>query len=149
VLSEFQQLAVGDVIPIGAGGGFPVKVIEPFRTLLLAGHAEEVRWAWQFGLFSSRRTAYEADFAHSVRFPQFPRSLKSAAFLLMIEPAVFITTRKMLLGIKRRAETLSQNSREPKRAASTRFFMSASLQKASRPPNADSLCFKRLASGSE
>ena len=49
VLSEFQQLAVGDVIPFGAGPGFPVKAIEPCRMLLLSGEAEDVRWAWQFG----------------------------------------------------------------------------------------------------
>ena len=39
ILPEWQQLAVGDEIPIGRGGGFPVKAIEPFRSLVLGGHA--------------------------------------------------------------------------------------------------------------
>jgi hypothetical protein len=114
VLPEFQQLAVGDVIPVGARGGFPVKAVEPFRTLLLAGQVEEVHWAWQFGLFPFDEQHTRLISRNSV---QFPRSLKSAAFLRMIEPAAFIMTRKMLLGIKRRAERLSQDGRKPKRAA--------------------------------
>lgn len=31
ILPQWQRLAVGDEIPIGRGGGFPVKAIEPFR----------------------------------------------------------------------------------------------------------------------
>ena len=53
VLPEWQRLAVGDEIPIGRGGGFPVKAIEPVR------------------------------------------------------PAALVMTRKMLLGIKRRAEAMT------------------------------------------
>ena len=37
ILPEWQHLAVGDEIPIGRGGGFPVKAIEPFRSLVLGG----------------------------------------------------------------------------------------------------------------
>ena len=37
ILPEWQTLAVGDEIPIGRGGGFPVKAIEPFRSLVLGG----------------------------------------------------------------------------------------------------------------
>src|SRR6476661_7211352 len=37
ILPEFQHLAVGDEIPIGRGGGFPVTAIEPGRELVMSG----------------------------------------------------------------------------------------------------------------
>jgi hypothetical protein len=40
-------------------------------------------------------------------------TLGSALLLLAIEPAAFIMTRKMLLGIKRRSETLAGKSLAP------------------------------------
>ena len=40
ILPEFQHLAVGDEIPIGRGGGFPVTAIEPYRALVLGGKGE-------------------------------------------------------------------------------------------------------------
>lgn len=39
-----------------------------------------------------------------------PRSMTSFLFMLALEPAAFIMTRKMLLGIKRRAEALCRES---------------------------------------
>jgi hypothetical protein len=104
LLPEFQNLEVGDVIPIGAGAGFPVKAIDPPRTLLLAGQADGVRWAWQLELLAidseHTRLISRNCVAH-------PRSLKNTAFIRLIEPTAFIMTRKMLLGIKRRAERLA------------------------------------------
>jgi hypothetical protein len=35
ILAEFQQLAVGDVVPTDPGGGFVVKVVEPEKDLVL------------------------------------------------------------------------------------------------------------------
>jgi hypothetical protein len=115
VLPEFQQLAVGDVIPLGAGPGFPVKAIEPCRTLLLSGQAEDVLWAWQFELVSMDESHTRLISRNCVRLP---RSWKSGVLMLFIEPAAFVMTRKMLLGIKRRAEALSlENSRVRKHVA--------------------------------
>lgn len=44
ILPEFQRLEVGDVIPVGRGAGFPVKALEPFRTLVLGGDSGGVQW---------------------------------------------------------------------------------------------------------
>jgi hypothetical protein len=101
VLFEFQRLEVGDVIPIGRGDGFPVKAIEPFRTLVLGGEAEEFQWTWQFGLYpvDERRTRLV-----SRNRARLSRTAGSTLFMCLLEPAAFIMTRKMLLGLKRRAE---------------------------------------------
>ena len=48
--AQWQRLAVGDEIPIGRGGGFPVQAIEPYRSLDLGGFAGDVEWSWEFQL---------------------------------------------------------------------------------------------------
>ena len=101
ILPECQRVAVGDVIPIGRGQGFPVTAIEPYRTLVLSGTGDGFAWAWQFGLYplDDKRTRLVSRNCANV-----PYSVRSTASLLVMEPAAFIMTRKMLLGIKRRAE---------------------------------------------
>jgi hypothetical protein len=103
ILPEFQHLAVGDEIPIGRGGGFPVTEIEPYRTLVLSGKDEEFQWVWQFGLYPFSETRTRLVSRSSVRVPH---TLGSWLFMRMIEPAAFLMTRRMLIGLKRRAEAL-------------------------------------------
>jgi hypothetical protein len=102
ILPEFQQLEAGDVIPVGRGAGFPVKALEPFRSLVLAGESDGFQWAWQFGLYpvNERRTRLVSRNRAHV-----PRTFGSTLFMGVLEPAAFIMTRKMLLGLKRRAES--------------------------------------------
>ncbi len=104
ILAECQHLAVGDVIPIGRGPGFPVTAVEPYRALVLSGTADGVAWVWQFGLYSldERRTRLVS--RNRVRVPS---STGSWLFMRVIEPAAFLMTRRMLLGLKERAETLA------------------------------------------
>ena len=103
ILPQWQLLAVGDEIPIGRGGGFPVKAIEPYRSLVLGGFARDVEWSWEFELTpqTDRRTRLVSRNRVWMR-----RTLRSMLMMLAIEPAAFLMTRKMLLGIKRRAESL-------------------------------------------
>lgn len=104
VLPEFQKLKVGDAIPLGRGPAFPVRAIEPNRALVLGGTEDGFAWTWQFGLYPldqartrlvSRNTAREA------------RTIGSWLLMRLLEPAAFIMTRCMLLGIKQRAERLA------------------------------------------
>ena len=104
ILPEFQRLTVGDEIPIGRGQGFPVTGIEPYRALVLSGTGDGFAWVWQFGLYplDQRRTRLV-----SRNLVRVPRTLGSWLFMRVIEPAAFLMTRRMLLGLKRRAEALA------------------------------------------
>lgn len=108
ILPEWQHLSAGDEIPIGRGGGFPVTAIEPFQSLVLAGHAQDVEWSWELALvpIDSARTRLLSRSRVSTS-----RGTRSALTMLFIEPAAFLMTRKMLLGIKRRAEGTAYTQR--------------------------------------
>jgi len=108
VLPEWQRLAVGDEIPIGRGGGFPVKAIEPFRSLVLGGYREDVEWSWEFAVVPMGIGRTRLISRNRVWIP---RSILSWFMMLFIEPAAFLMTRKLLLGIKRRAETMANANR--------------------------------------
>jgi hypothetical protein len=106
VLPEFQQLAVGDVIPLGRGKGFPVTAIEPCRALVLSDTTNPFQWVWQFGLYplDNGRTRVVSRGAQ-----RFVNTVGTWAFMRVMEPAAFIMTRRMLLGVKQRAEALTRS----------------------------------------
>ena len=114
ILPEFQRLAVGDTIPIGRGQGFPVTGIEPYRALVLSGAGDGSAWVWQFGLYplDDRRTRLV-----SRNLVRVPSSVGSWLFMRVIEPAAFLMTRRMLLGIKARAEALAARGEQSSHAA--------------------------------
>jgi hypothetical protein len=101
LLPEFQRLRVGDEIPIGRGKGFPVAVVQPGRALVLSGTADGVTWVWQFGLFplGGGRTRLISRTAGQV-----PRGFAAWCAVRVLEPAAFLMTRRMLIGLKQRAE---------------------------------------------
>jgi hypothetical protein len=109
ILPEWQLLAVGDEIPIGRGGGFPVKAIEPLRSLVLGGHREDLEWTWELAIVP---LSIERARLISRNRVWIPRRTRSWFMMLLIEPAAFLMTRKMLLGIKRRAEALARMERK-------------------------------------
>jgi hypothetical protein len=107
VLPEFQHLAVGDVIPLDRGKGFPVSAIEPYRALVLSDTVDGFQWVWQFGLYplDEDRTRLVSRGAQ-----RFASTIGTWFFMRVMEPAAFIMTRRMLLGVKQRAETLRVRS---------------------------------------
>ena len=104
ILAQCQQLAVGDEIPIGRGQGFPVTAIEPYRALVLSGAGDGFAWVWQFGLYPVDQARTRLVSRNRVRVP---RTVGSWLFMRVIEPAAFLMTRRMLLGLKHRAEALA------------------------------------------
>ena len=103
ILPEFQHLAVGDVIPVGRGPGWPVAEIEPNRALVLdMRNTGGFDWVWQFCLYriDSERTRLVS--RSRVR----TRSVGARVATYAIEPAGFVMTRRMLIGLKQRAEAL-------------------------------------------
>jgi hypothetical protein len=113
ILPEFQHLAVGDEIPVGRGGGFPVVAIDPCRDLVLAGSGEGFQWVWEFGLYPVDGVRTRLVSRNIVRTP---RTIRSWLFMRVLEPAAFLMTRRMLLGIKDRADRLSIARRAGKAA---------------------------------
>jgi hypothetical protein len=103
ILPEFQRLVVGDEIPIGRGGGFPVTSINPGRELVLSGGGDGFQWVWEFGLYPIDATRTRLVSRNIVRVPP---TVGSWILMRVIEPAAFLMTRRMLLGIRQRAERL-------------------------------------------
>jgi hypothetical protein len=107
VLPQFQHLAVGDVIPVGGPAGFPVLILRPYQALVLGGTTDQFAWVWQFRLVPVSRHRTRLISRSRARVP---RSIGATLFRMALEPAAFIMTRKMLLGIKQRAEGLSRTT---------------------------------------
>jgi hypothetical protein len=102
ILPEFQHLAVGDRIPLGRGPSWPVAVAEPNRALVLdMRNMPGIDWVWQFGLYPVDGTRTQLVSRSRVR----ARSVGACVLTSAIEPAGFVMTRRMLLGLKQRAET--------------------------------------------
>lgn len=103
VLPEFQHLSVGDTIPVGRGPNWPVGVVEPNRALVLdMRNMGGLDWVWQFGLYPVDETRTRLVSRSRVRAHAVWARLLTHA----IEPAGFLMTRRMLLGLKQRAEAL-------------------------------------------
>ena len=101
ILPEFQDLKVGDVIPLGTGPGWPLAGVEPNRSLVLAPAAPDFLVSWAFVLRPT--LANSTRLVTRVRASYRPTPITSAIALLL-DPTSFIMTRKMLLGIKSRTE---------------------------------------------
>jgi hypothetical protein len=105
IMPEFQHLEAGDVIPIGGSGpDWPVKSIEPYRSLVLDIRDPGVDISWSFGL-------YELDQEHTrfvlrIRIRVAPL-MQVISFLPILDFGAFLMVRWMLLGIKARAEALA------------------------------------------
>jgi hypothetical protein len=102
ILPEFQTLEAGDVIPIGGGPDWPVAAVEPNRSLVLDIRPEEgMHISWSFLL-------RELDDEHTrlvLRIRIRASALVHLAYALPVfDFGSFIMTRRMLLGIKERAE---------------------------------------------
>jgi hypothetical protein len=103
ILPEFQHLAVGDEIPLGRGPSWPVGAIEPNRALVLdMRNMGGLDWVWQFGLYPVDGTRTRLISRSRVR----AQAVWARLLTHVIEPAGFLMTRRMLLGLKQRAEAL-------------------------------------------
>jgi hypothetical protein len=106
ILPEFQDLAVGDVIPLGARGPrMRVGLLD--RERAMAVRSEDGNWVWTFTLVPdgpntrliSRNRISLAHMPRAVRLP----------YMMAMTPGSLVMERKMLHGIKSRAERLAVN----------------------------------------
>ena len=99
---EWQRLAVGDVIPGGASlPGMRVEVLEPERALVT--RSEDGTWVWAFVLEDLGCTTR---LLSRNRIAMADPSLGDRIGMAVMEPGSLVMERKMLHGIKERAERL-------------------------------------------
>jgi len=107
IIPEFQHLEVGDVIPMGKPPSWPVKAIEPNKFLLIVIRELGVEVTWCFRLD-------EIDDKQTRLILRIRTRLTMTPVLLLSLPIMyfgqFLMIRKMLLGIKQRAEALARSS---------------------------------------
>ena len=104
ILPQFQDVKVGDRLPLGPGRpAMQVVVCDPERTLTI--RFADGNWVWIFALFAAdghtrlvSRNRIAASGALPVRLFN----------MLVMEPGSLIMEREMLLGIKQRAEGLAR-----------------------------------------
>lgn len=112
ILPEFQHLETGEVI---GEEGFAVRELVPGRHLVLAFGYPKTQWVIKQGIWPKfghcsmclqLRPLHDGErtrLVYRVRLSAPP--LGRAVMLAFFEPADFVQSRKMLTGIKRRAET--------------------------------------------
>lgn len=101
LLPEYQHLEAGETIPLG-GGGLVVEAVDPERALVTVPEAfpgGALTWVFVLEPLDGGRTRLLT--RNRARVEWSPRWL---ALLAVLEPPAFLMTRKMLLGVKRRAE---------------------------------------------
>jgi hypothetical protein len=107
VLPEFQRLQAGDTIPMGRGPSWPAVEVVPERALVLEPIAGMVTWSFALVPVDAGTTRLVT----RVRF-RVGETVGDRLMLLAMDPAAFMMTRKMLLGIKERAEALARRRGE-------------------------------------
>ena len=103
IVPELQHLEVGEVLPMqGEGTGMRVEILDPDRVFAL--RSEDGRWVWAFVLRASDgRTRLIS--RNRISLEGAPLGLKLG--MVVMEPGSLVMERKMLLGIKQRAEALA------------------------------------------
>ncbi|GAB4572419.1 MAG: hypothetical protein Kow0077_11830 [Anaerolineae bacterium] len=110
IIPEFQVLRPGDVIPLAPDGfGIPVVEVQPGRALVLGGElapresgANSFAASWVFVLEPVAEDATRL--IERIQMDYAPTALNRLLFQVLMEPGSFLMERRMLLGIKARAE---------------------------------------------
>ncbi len=101
ILPEFQDLKVDDTIKIGPEGPvMRVVMLEPRHALVM--RSEDGNWGWAFVLVAADGGTRLIS-RNRIATPG-PSAAARAAYKYVMEPGSLVMERKMLLGIKERAE---------------------------------------------
>jgi hypothetical protein len=104
ILPQFQDVKLGDEMEMGRNGPkMRVEVLDPERVFTI--RLEDANWVWIFALFpeagSTRLVSRNRIATHDAS------PLTRLLNLMLMEPGSLVMERKMLLGIKQRAEHLA------------------------------------------
>ncbi|MEV5837606.1 hypothetical protein [Nocardia sp. NPDC052112] len=110
ILPEFQSLTVGDTFTLGdSRPRMRVAILEPDRALVFA--STDGNWVWAFGLYPSAGSTRLVS-RNRIALPGTAAPARVFNRLLM-EPRSWVMERKMLLGIKQRAQRDPAESKGP------------------------------------
>lgn len=99
ILPEFQHLAVGDPVPQTPAAGWTVRALAPPHTMVWAADAVS-SWTWALAPLDGGWTRLVV--RTRIRYPRTP--LWAVFFVLQEAGGEFLMLRRMLLGLKDRAE---------------------------------------------
>ncbi len=100
IIPEYQNLRIGDALPLTRTGDAEVKRLETNRLLLLVidgHHGKQEPWSWAWGL-------YPQDDQHTRLVTRLRARIDSPFSNFCLDAFEIIMMRKHLLGIKRRVE---------------------------------------------
>lgn len=97
ILPEFQEVQPGDVIPIGRIGGWLVRIVDAPRSFVVEPVPGKVSWAFSLYTYADGSTRLVTRVRARLAF---------SVVNFMLDPCEFVMLRRMLLGIKERAESL-------------------------------------------
>ena len=103
ILPQYQDVKVGDEFPLGPGLAMGIAVLDPGRTFTL--RFADGNWVWIFALFAEDGHTRLISRNRIAAAEAWPARLFGT---LVMEPGSLIMERKMLLGIKERAEDLAR-----------------------------------------
>lgn len=116
LLPEFQTLEPGEMIPTGRGLHLPVRAVEPYGSLVVGSSPEappgQSRVSWSLGLYPRDGSTR---LVSRVRTSYFWRP-GDPVVAFFLGPLHFLMERKMLLGIRQRAEALEAGLGKPMEA---------------------------------
>lgn len=108
IVPEWQSMKTGDEWHNPQGGSMRMELVEPERALAM--RSDDGSWVWAFVLVEEDgRTR----FISRNRFIEKGGRLANLAGMLLMEPGSLVMERKMLLGVKARAERLALEGRSP------------------------------------
>jgi hypothetical protein len=109
IIPELQNLSVGDEMPLSDKLRMRIEILEPDHALVM--RSDDGAWVWAFALYPEAPSSPGRSLTRLVSRNriQDPRTgwVASAVSLYFMEPGSLIMERKMLLGIKQRAERLA------------------------------------------
>jgi hypothetical protein len=110
ILPEFQDLTIGDAQQLGKKGPMlRVAVLEPERALVL--RSDDGNWVWAFAL-DGRGARTRLVSRNRIATPG-ASGWSRALYRYVMEPGSLVMERKMLLGIRQRAERLAGEPEKP------------------------------------
>lgn len=109
IVPEWQSLRAGDVVWLHPKAPpLPVAVVEPYHAIVLGGAAEQgTNGVGTWGFYLKHVDENTTRLIVRIRWDRKPGLMNWLGNYALLEPAHFVMERKMMLGIKERAERMT------------------------------------------